>query len=113
MSLGRKAFPKIGEAEFDRMLKGRFFQALPKWQRKLGAPKIDEKFNDLYDRARVVERHEKQYLASASARSDAKDKKKDQGAKQSSSESVGSPKETVRVKAVPTALRRMRMHACH
>ena len=95
MSLGRKAFPKICEAEFDRMLKGRFFQALlPKWQRKLGAPKIDEKFNDLYDRARVVERHKKQYLASASARSDAKDKKKDQGAKQSSSESGGSPKET-------------------
>ena len=27
MSLGR-----ICEAEFDRMLKGRFFQALPKWQ---------------------------------------------------------------------------------
>ena len=95
MSLGRKAFPKICEAEFDRMLKGRFFQALlPKWQRKLGAPKIDEKFNDLYDRARVAERHEKQYLASASARSDARDKKKDQGAKQSSNESGESPKET-------------------
>ena len=28
MSLGRKAFPKICEAEFDCMLKGRFFQAL-------------------------------------------------------------------------------------
>ena len=42
----------------------------------------------------MIERHEKQYLASASARSDAKDKKKDQGAKQSSSESGGSPKET-------------------
>ena len=97
MSLGRKAFPKICEAEFDRMLKGRFFQALlPKWQRKLGAPKIDEKFNDLYDRARVIERREKQYLASASARSEGKDKKRDQGAKQSngsSNESV-SPKET-------------------
>ena len=97
MSLGRKAFPKVCEAEFDRMLKGRFFQALlPKWQRKLGAPKIDEEFNDLYDRARVIERHEKQYLASASARSEGKDKKRDQGAKQSngsSNESV-SPKET-------------------
>ena len=67
MSLGRKAFPKFCEAEFDHMLKGRFFQVLlPKWQRKLGAPKIDEKVNDLYDRARVIERHEKQYLASAS-----------------------------------------------
>ena len=44
ISLGRKVFPKICEAEFDRILKGRFFQALlPKWQRKLGTPKIDEK----------------------------------------------------------------------
>ena len=95
MSLCRKAFPKICETEFDRMLNGRFFQALlPRWQRKLGTPKIDEKFNDLYDRARVAERHEKQYLVSASARSDAKDKKKDQGVKQSSSESGGNPRET-------------------
>ena len=55
-----------------------FFQVLlPKWQRKLGAPKIDEKFNDLYDRACVIERHEKQYLASASARIEAKDKRRD------------------------------------
>ena len=62
--------------QFDRMLKGRFFQALlPRWQRKLGAPKIDEKFNVLYDRACVAKRHEKQCLASAGARSDAKDKK--------------------------------------
>ncbi len=31
------------------MLKGRFFQALqPKWQCKLGAPKVDEWFNALY-----------------------------------------------------------------
>ena len=39
MSLARKAFPMLGEKELDRMLKGRFFQALQsKWQRKLGAP---------------------------------------------------------------------------
>ena len=53
----------------------------------------------------MAERHEKQYLASASAKSDAKDKK-DQGAKQSSSASGGNPKETVRVKAVPIVLLR-------
>ena len=41
--LGRKAFPKSSPKEFDRLLKGRFYQAwLPKWQRKLGAPKATE-----------------------------------------------------------------------
>ena len=36
MSLGRKAFPKTCEAEFDHMLKGRFFQALlPKGKESL------------------------------------------------------------------------------
>ena len=69
VSLGRRAFPKICEDEFDRMIKGRFFQALlPKWQKKLGAPKIGEKYSDLYDRARIAERHELQYRASALAR---------------------------------------------
>ena len=93
MSLGRKAFPKTCEAEFDRMLKGRFF--LPKWQRKLGAPKIDEKFNDLYDRARMIERHEQQYLASATARNGGQDKRRDPGTRQSNGSSNGSenPKE--------------------
>ena len=39
LDLGRKAFPKAVGPEFDRILKGRFFQALHrKWQRKLGAP---------------------------------------------------------------------------
>ena len=38
--LARKAFPKMDMKEFDRLLKGRFYQALlTKWQRKLGAPK--------------------------------------------------------------------------
>ena len=50
--------------ELDRLLKGRFFQALNvKWQRKLGAPKPDESFYALYDRARALESREKQYSA--------------------------------------------------
>lgn len=62
MSLARKAFPSLGEKELDRLLKGRFFQAvLPKWQRKLGAPKVEESFNQLYERARTLERHDMQY----------------------------------------------------
>ena len=101
MSLGRKAFPKICEAEFDRMLKGKFFQALL----PLSAPKIDEKFNDLYDRARVAERHEKQYLASASARSDAKDKKIRGLSRAATSQEELQRKQIARVKAVPIVLR--------
>ena len=62
--LARKAFPKSGAREFDRMLKGRFYQALlPKWQRKLGAPKPSESFDDLYARARAQERHDQQINA--------------------------------------------------
>ena len=67
--LARKAYPSMGETEFDRMLKGRFFQSLlPKWQRKLGAPKLDESFTALYDRARMLEMHDQQYTAAAQAR---------------------------------------------
>ena len=59
----------MGETEFDRMLKGRFYQALlPKWQRKLGAPKLDESFTALYDRACMLEMHDQQYTAAAQAR---------------------------------------------
>ena len=59
--LGRKAFPGLKGKEFDRLLKGRFFQALhQKWQRKLGAPKSSETFQDLYDRARILEKQHKQ-----------------------------------------------------
>ena len=56
----------------------------------------------------VIERHKKQYLASASARSEAKDKWRDQGNRQSSGASNGSgtPKETVRKKGVPMVLLR-------
>ncbi len=40
-----KAFPSIQGREFERLLKGRFFQALHvKWQRRLGAPKTSETF---------------------------------------------------------------------
>ena len=43
-------------------MKGRFFQALlPKWQRKLGAPKTDESFDELFSRARTMECREQQY----------------------------------------------------
>ena len=49
-ALGLKAFPSIQGREFDRLLKGRFFQALHvKWQRKIGAPKPSETFQELYD----------------------------------------------------------------
>ena len=41
--LAFKAFPESGAKEFDHLLKGGFYQALlPKWQRKLGAPKTQE-----------------------------------------------------------------------
>ena len=68
-NLARKAFPQSKGREFDRLLKGRFFQALhTKWQRKLGAPKTDESFSELYDRARTLERYDQQYTAMAAAR---------------------------------------------
>ena len=62
--LGCKAFPTSSMKEFDRIVKGRFYQALlPKWQRKLGAPKTTETFEELYARARMLERHDQQYGA--------------------------------------------------
>ena len=67
--LGRKAFPSIAGKDFDRLLKGRFYQALMvKWQRKLGPPKPEETFHDLLARARMLEECEKQFAASANAR---------------------------------------------
>lgn len=60
--LAVKAFPESGAKKFDRMPKGRFYQALlPKWQRKLGAPKTDESFENLFSRTRAIERHEQQF----------------------------------------------------
>ena len=71
--LGRKAFPSITGKDFDRLLKGRFYQALlVKWQRKLGCPKPDEGFHELLARARMLEEHEKQFAASAQTRSETK-----------------------------------------
>ena len=68
-TLASKAFPSTPAKDFDRLLKGRFFQALHvRWQRKLGAPKPAESFQELYNRARIVEQHERQYAASAAAR---------------------------------------------
>jgi hypothetical protein len=65
--LGRKAFPSITGKDFDRFLKGRFYQALiVKWQRKLGPPKADESFYDLFACARLLEEYKKQYQASRS-----------------------------------------------
>ena len=72
--LAHKAFPSFSGDDFDRLLKGRFYSALlPKWQKKLGAPRPSEKFNDLYERARTIERHDKQFQVSAAGRSEKKE----------------------------------------
>ena len=48
--LGHRAFPTVEGWDLDRLLKGHFFQALHmRWQRKLGAPNMDETFQVLYD----------------------------------------------------------------
>ena len=74
--LGHKAFPAAEGREFDRLLKGRFYQALhPRWQRKLNAPRTDETFTQLFERARMLEHHEKQFTASAACRADTQGKK--------------------------------------
>jgi hypothetical protein len=55
-------------------MKGRFYSALlPKWQKKFGAPKPSEKFNDLYERARTIERHDQQFQVSAAGRPEKKE----------------------------------------
>ena len=87
MSLARKAFPTLGDKELDRLLKGRFFQALlPKWQRKLGAPKVSETFSELYERARICERHGQQYRGVTSPQR-ARRQKQESDADKDSSES--------------------------
>ena len=61
--LGQRAFPSVTGNDLDHLLKGCFFQALlVQWQRKLGAPKVEETFQELFDRAR---QREKQYAESA------------------------------------------------
>ena len=58
--LGRNVFPSIIGKDFDRLLKGWFYQALlVKWQRKLGPPKAEESFHDFYTCARQLEEYEK------------------------------------------------------
>ena len=58
----RKAFPSLMDKEQDRLMKCRFFQSLlPKWRRKLGAPKTGELFKDLFNRVRTAEKHDQQY----------------------------------------------------
>ncbi len=67
--LGKRAYPSMGGKDFDRLLKGRFYQALKVvWQRKLGPPKPGESFHDLLCRARLLEEYEKQYHESARTR---------------------------------------------
>ena len=67
--LAKRAFPALEGRDLDRLLKGRFFQALlPKWQRKLGAPKAEESFDELYSRARMTECRDKQYAEAAGKR---------------------------------------------
>ena len=69
--LGHKAFPSLEGRDLDRMLKGRFFQALhARWQRKLGAPRPDETFTQLFERARIIEQHDKQFSEAASSRTE-------------------------------------------
>ena len=73
----KRAFPTLKGKDFDRLVKGRFFQALlPRWQRKLGAPKPDESFDELFNRARTTERREQQYCEVAEERKDAQQKNK-------------------------------------
>ena len=74
--LGRKAFPAAEGKEFDRLLKGHFYQALHlRWQRKLNAPCTDETFTQLFERARMLEHHERQFTASAACRNETSNKR--------------------------------------
>ena len=72
-SLGCKVFPTISGKDFDRLFKCLFYQALlVKWQQRLGCPKPEEGFHDLLSRARMLEKHEKQFTASAQNRTEAR-----------------------------------------
>ena len=60
--LTKRAFLTLIGKDLDRLLRGRFYQALlPKWKRKVGVPKTGE---DLFGRACMLECHEKQYAHS-------------------------------------------------
>ena len=63
-----ESLPSISGKDFDRLLKGRFYQALKvMWQKKLGPPKAEESFHDLLSRV-MFEEYEKQYHESAKIR---------------------------------------------
>ena len=88
--LAKRAFPGLVGKDLDRLLKGRFFQALlPKWQRKLGAPKTGESFEELYGRARMAECHDRQYSEAAEERQEIVQKEK---GKEKEAEKKGSEK---------------------
>ena len=57
-----KAFPSLMGKEQERLMKDKFIHSLlPKWQRKLGAPKTEESFEDIFNRARTAKKHDQQY----------------------------------------------------
>ena len=80
--MARRAISNMPEPEYNRLLKERFFQAPQvKWQRKLGAPKPEESFQDLYDRARLMEQYEKQYSDTVAVRNESQIQKPKQPTK--------------------------------
>ena len=83
LKLAKRAFPTITGKDFDRLLKGRFFQALlPCWQRKLGAPKPDESFDELFARAHTTERREEQHSNDSQSKNKKVEKQSTQPAKE-------------------------------
>ena len=75
-TIARKAFPSLVGKEWDRSLNGRFFHCLAtKWQRKLGAPKPNEMFEELFSRVRTLECHDHQFTQSAADKSEPHSKK--------------------------------------
>ena len=109
--LAHKAFPSMEGKEFDRMLKGRFYQALHLcWQRKLKVPKPDETFGQLFERARMLEQHEKHFTASAASRGETVVRK----AKPAPAASVGRPLPSTKATEVPeTPSTRNFVRLCH
>ena len=70
--LAKRAFPVLKGKDFDRLMKSRFFQALLLClQRKLGASKPDESFDELFNHAHTTEQ---QYCEAAEERKDTQQK---------------------------------------
>ena len=114
--LAERAFPTITGEDFDRLLQGHFFQALLAcWQRKLGAPKPDENFDEFFARVRTMEWREEQYSTAAGDRSDSKSKTKKIG--KQSTRPAEEPSVPVPDEPVPSEPRRqgqgVQCHACH